>query len=412
MEISNGGCKKIFLILVSAFLFLTSAAVFAQENAITGVNVYFFWGDGCPHCEEEKVFFNELKIKYQGIKIYDFEVWRNSHNRQLLSEVGEKLNFNVQGVPFTVVGNKYFSGWREGITDKSIKQVIESYLKTNCPDLVGWILTSEEQGGTASDSCGCEPEQNSSLPQEIKLPIFGQVSLKNISLPILTVIFGALDGFNPCAMWVLLFLITLLLGLKDKKKMLILGSAFIVTSALVYFLFMAAWLNLILFLGFILWIRIIIGLIAIIGGGYSLKEYRDNKEGVCKIAGDEKKQKIIANLKKITQEPKFWLALLGIIVLAFAINLIELVCSAGLPAVYTQILTLNNLSWWQYYGYILVYVFFFMLDDLIVFFVAMATLRIVGMTAKYTRFSHLIGGIIMVIIGLLLIFKPGWLMFG
>jgi hypothetical protein len=106
------------------------------------------------------------------------------------------------------------------------------------------------------------------------------------------------------------------------------------------------------------------------------------------------------------------LALSGIIVLAFAVNLIELVCSVGLPAVYTQILTLNNLSWWQYYGYILAYIFFFMLDDLIVFFVAMATLRIVGMTTKYTRFSHLIGGIIMVIIGLLLIFKPGWLMLG
>lgn len=223
---------------------------------------------------------------------------------------------------------------------------------------------------------------------------------------------GALDGFNPCAMWTLLFLISLLLGMKDKKRMWILGATFIVASASVYFMFMAAWLNLILFLGLVIWVRIIIGLIAMIGGGYSLKEFIFNKNSGCKITGNEKRQKVFDKMRLAIQQNSLWLALGGIILLAFAVNLVELICSAGLPAVYTQILALNQMNNWQYYLYILLYILFFMIDDLLLFFVAMFTLQMTGITTKYARFSRLIGGLIMLAIGLMLIFKPGWLMFG
>lgn len=256
-----------------------------------------------------------------------------------------------------------------------------------------------------------EPPE-STIPSTITVPVFGEIKTKNLSLPLFTILLGALDGFNPCAMWTLLFLISLLLGMKDRKRMWILGSAFIVASASVYFLFMAAWLNLLLFIGFILWIRVIVGLVALAGGGYNLKEYFTNKEAGCKVTGTEKRQRVFEQLKKITQQKSFYLALGGIIILAFAVNLVELICSAGLPVVFTQVLALSNLAKWQYYAYMLLYIFIFMLDDLFVFFAAMLTLQMTGVTTKYTRLSHLIGGILMLIIGLLLIFKPEWLMFG
>jgi hypothetical protein len=148
------------------------------------------------------------------------------------------------------------------------------------------------------------------------------------------------------------------------------------------------------------------------GGVYNLREYFINKESGCKVTGDEKRQRVFEKLKAITQKQQFWLALGGIIILAGAVNLVELICSAGLPVVFTQILALSNLAKWQYYLYMLLYIFIFMLDDLIVFIVAMVTLKMTGITTKYTRLSHLIGGILMLIIGLLLIFKPEWLMFG
>ncbi|MGB6882259.1 MAG: hypothetical protein WBD86_03140 [Microgenomates group bacterium] len=248
--------------------------------------------------------------------------------------------------------------------------------------------------------------------ESLTLPIIGTIQTANLSLPLLSVVIGLLDGFNPCAMWTLFFLISLLLSMKDKRRMWILGTVFIITSAFVYFLFLSAWLNFFLILGFLFWIRIIIGLVALGAGIYNLRDYYVNREGACKVTGSEKRRKTFDKLKSIAHERKFILALGGIILLAFAVNLIELVCSAGLPAIYTQILSLNTLSTWQYYSYILIYIFFFMLDDLFVFAVAMITLHAIGIQSKYARFSRLIGGILMLIIGALLLFKPEFLMFG
>jgi hypothetical protein len=200
--------------------------------------------------------------------------------------------------------------------------------------------------------------------------------------------------------------------MQDRKRMWILGSAFIFTSGLVYFLFLSAWLNLFLFIGLITWVRVAIGLVALGGGSYYLYDFVKNKSGGCEVIGDERRQQVFERLKGITQRKEFLLALGGIVILAFAVNLIELVCSAGLPAVYTQVLTLSKLTTWQYFLYLLLYIFVFMLDDLFIFVTAMITLQATGIQSKYSRFSRLIGGILMIIIGILLLFKPELLMFG
>jgi hypothetical protein len=200
--------------------------------------------------------------------------------------------------------------------------------------------------------------------------------------------------------------------MEDRKKMWALGSIFIFSSGMVYFLFMTAWLNLFIFIGFIIWVRIIIGLLALGAGAYNFKEYINNRWGTCKITGAERKQRTMDRIKDIVRNQSFWLALGGIIILAFAVNLIELLCSLGLPVIYTEILTLTPIPAWQYYLYLLLYIFIFMLDDMVVFAVAMITLQLVGGTTKYKQWSDLIGGLIMLIIGVLLIFKPEMLMFG
>jgi len=401
----------IFLLFVFAFT-LSGQSVLAQASP--AVNVYFFWGDGCPHCAKEEIFLEILEEKYSKIKVYDFEVWKSAPNRNLLAEVGKKLNTEVSGVPFTVVGNQYFVGYfNDQTTGKEIENAALDCLANQCSDIVAPLA-----GITPPENI--EKSQNnsqSSIPQNIRekiinLPFLGEIDAMNFSLPILTIIMGALDGFNPCAMWTLLFLISLLLGMNDRKKMWILGTTFIVASASVYFVFMAAWLNLILFIGVVFWVRILIGLVALAGGGYNLKEYFTTPEAVCKVTDTDKRQKFFERLKNIAHHPSFLLAFGGIILLAFAVNLVELICSAGLPAVYTQILALNDLTKLQYYFYILFYIFIFMLDDLLVFFAAMITLRMTGITTKYSHWSHLIGGVLMIIIGLLLIFKPELLMLG
>jgi glutaredoxin len=401
--------KKITQILLPLFLFIgLFSFVPIDTHAASELNIYLFWGNGCPHCEKEKKFFAEILPNYPSVKLSTYEVYYNHSNVELMQKTANELGISAGGVPFLIIGNKEYVGYAEGTTDKEVESRIKYCLENNCPDSVSAIVnpTNIVSQNTAKN------ENNSNKEKKIiNLPIIGEIDALDFSLPLLTIFMGALDGFNPCAMWTLLFLISLLLGLKNRRRMWVLGTAFIIASALVYFLFMAAWLQLILFLGFIAWVRTAIGLLAVVGGGYNLRSYVKEKGG-CKVTGNEKRQLVFAKMKAIAQQNSLWLALGGIILLAFAVNLVELVCSAGFPAVFTQVLSLSGLSTWQYYAYIILYIFFFMLDDMIIFAIAMFTLEIAGISTKYGKWSKLIGGILMLIIGLLLIFKPELLMFG
>lgn len=240
--------KKLAGVCLAILLILSIVKpVFAQEKQ---ANIYFFWGEGCPHCAHEKPFLEKLEQTYPGTKVYDYEIWTNSDNRTLLIEISSKLNVNVSGVPFTVVGDQYFAGWfNEETTGRDIENALVCALRDGCRDIVAEIM-SAKQAQQPDEACGCEQTKQSLIPSEIYLPVIGKINPRNFSLPALTIILGGLDGFNPCAMWTLLFLISLLLGMEDKKRRWILGIAFIMTSAFVYFLFMTAWLNLLLFFWF------------------------------------------------------------------------------------------------------------------------------------------------------------------
>jgi hypothetical protein len=406
--------------------FLLATTIFtpianAQEQI---VSAYLFYGEGCPHCEQERGYISEVLIpKYPNLKVYEYEVYYNSTNAKLMGDAAQKIGVVAQGVPFLIIGDQSFVGFGPTISPQQIEKRIDQCLSEGCLDSVAKLAgVSEAYSDNASEITSAEKETEEQTVQEVNmdnqdneniitLPIIGAINTKSFSLPVLTVVMGALDGFNPCALWTLLFLISLLLGMENRKRMWLLGSVFIVASAAVYFLFMSAWLNIMLFLGFIVWVRVGIGLVALAGGGYSIKEFFTNKHNVCPTGNDPKRKKTFEKLKQLVAQQNLWIALGGIVALAFVVNLVELVCSAGLPAVFTQILALNNLSAWQYYGYIALYIFFFMLDDLFVFFAAMITLRMAGITTKYTRASRLVGGAIMIIIGILLIVKPEWLMF-
>lgn len=401
--------KKNFFRLIGGvglfFFFSYYAFSLAQESF--SVTLYFFYGDSCPHCAKEEIFLKKLQEKYPSLEIKRFEVWYNSDNRKLLTRAAEILNAQVSGVPFTVIGNWFKVGYLDDeTTGKEIEEQIKNCLKVSCPDSLKLLNQNEGKKDKKVDLV-----LPSSLPEKISLPFLGEIKTKDLSLPFLTAVFGLADGFNPCAMWTLIFLIGLLLEMKDKKRMFLLGSAFILASGVVYFIFMAAWLNLFLFLGLIFWVRVLIGLVAVGGGVWSLKDFFTKPQAVCSTADSERKKTTFEKLKLAVRKESFWLALGGIILLAASVNLVELMCSAGLPAVYTQILSLNRLPLLSYYGYLLLYILFYMLDDMIVFGGAVLTFQLSGLSSKYSRWSRLVGGIILLILGMLLIFKPEWLMF-
>jgi hypothetical protein len=401
--------KGITIILL--FFCLASAILFSWPQNIQAanqVNLYFFRGEGCPHCAKEEVFLEGLKSKYPGLNIRDFEVWHSSDNGKLMAEFGKTLDIKVSGVPLTVIGDKYVIGYLDDeTTGVQIENLVKQATDSGCQDIGAQILGEEQK--TTGEKC---EEDKSKIPETIKVPLIGEINVRKMSLPALTVVFGLLDGFNPCSMWALIFLVSLLISFGDRKRLLILGSAFIITSAFSYFLFMSAWLNLFLFMGLIVWVRIIIGLVAIGSAYYNLKEYATNKDASCKVSKSETTKSFLKKLKESVNHEKLLLALIGVVLLAFSVNIIELICSIGFPAIYTQVLALSYLPKWQYYGYISGYVFFYDLDEIIVLVMAFFTFKIAAASGKFTRWSQLIGGILMLILGLLLIFKHQWLMFG
>ncbi len=394
--------KKVFLSTILFSLFFIPTLALANEPVV----IYIFESETCPHCAKEKVFLEKLKQEMGSqIEIKEFEISKNPENIKLIKQIAQTLGINISGIPFTMIGNEYFIGYHsDETTGQRIRELVDHFSKTSYTDPIAPLIVKEIPQEDPN-----KISQN--IPEKMTLPFIGEIDTKNISLPLLTVVIAGIDGFNPCAMWVLIFLISLLLGMKDKKRMWILGTAFIVASAFVYFLFLSAWLNLFLFLGFVFWVRVVIGLVAIFSGTLYLKKYFTDKADVCEVSESPRQKKIFDKLKDISQQKQFWLALGGIILLAFAVNLVELICSAGLPAVYTNVLSLSDLSGLQHYSYLLLYILIFMLDDLIVFFVAMFTLRTLAFTKKYSQFSALVGGVLITIVGLLLLFKPEWLMF-
>jgi hypothetical protein len=386
----------------------------APVRADGGTDIYLFWRQGCPHCEREIAFLRQLAAGNPAIRVHYFDIGSDVASRTLLARTGELLAADISSVPFTVVGDEVFAGYlNDATTGEVIRRRALYCLARPCPDSVKPLLSTDSSGPVpvAKESARAPPPK-SEIPASMILPLVGEIATKNLSLPMLTIVLAALDGFNPCAMWTLMLLLGLLIGMQDKRRRWILGSAFIVASAAVYFLFMAAWLNLFLFLGMLLWVRLAIGVVAIAGGGYYLRTYLLKRDDVCAVTAPVRRRRVFDRLRQMSQQEQYWLALAGIVLLAFAVNLVELLCSAGIPAVYPRVLTLSDVPVWQYYLYLLLYIVVFMLDDLIVFFTVMKTLEVTGLSTRYARVSHLLGGIVLVILGALLLLRPEWLMFG
>jgi len=379
--------KKILRILtIIGFLgFVLVNPIKAKDESI---QLDLFYGNGCPHCALEREFLKEIKQKYQEkIVINEYEIYYNKENAGIFNQEINKFKIETAGVPILIIKDDYVLGYRNNeTTGVEIERKIVNYLnEENIPE--------NEESPTY-------------------LNIFSKkIDLKTVSLPIATILIAFVDGFNPCAMWILIFLITMLINMKDKKKLYILGSTFVFVSGFMYFIFLSAWFNFFKFIGYVYWIKVIIGIVAIISGILHIKNGLFSK-GECKATNENQREKIIEKIKKTLNKKNLFLSLLGIVGLAVSVNLVEIVCSAGLPAVYTNLLSTTKLSIFEYYFYLLLYVLIFMLDDLLIFIIAIKTFEITGISKKYTKFSGIVGGVIIFIIGIILIIKPELLMFG
>ncbi|MDD2209394.1 MAG: hypothetical protein PHI75_03640 [Bacilli bacterium] len=374
----------------------------AEEAIIYDVNLYFFSTPGCGHCAKLKTYLNDKIEEMDNLHITEFDT-SISENMDLLQETASVFEASVTA-PFTVVGGKYFIGFSDSIKAQ-LNRVLERYSENEHVDIMAKIINGIEIE---------ESDFDTTSDFEYDIPWIGTVDVRDISLGVLAIVLGFLDGINPCAMWVLLFLITLVLGSKSKKRIWAIGGAFLLTSGIFYFLMMTAWIETVQLLVNYVVFQYIVGALALVAGGFNLYSFikaQIKKEDGCKVTNVSTKQKLIDKVKKIAAASSLPLALLGVVGLAIIVNVIELACSTGFPFMFTQILALNGYTGATAIGLILLYTLFFLIDDLIVFGIAVVTLKVSPLSSKIGKYAHLIGGLIMLIIGILMIFAPEILRF-
>ncbi len=368
----------ISLIILGIVIGFTSQGTSSTDE---GFEVHFFHIPSCSHCEKQEPFNEKLANTYPAIQIIEHDATTPAGSA-LLSEKLAELGIEDEPVfPITIFGNQVFGGWEsEETTGRAIEEALQQCLAGDCPPPTG-----EEPG------------------DGIVLPIIGEFVPGDYSLPALAVILGFVDGFNPCAMWVLVYLISLIATLRDRKRIWLIVGSFVLASGVLYFLFMTAWLNAFLFIGYVRPVTTVIGLVALGGGILQIRGFIETKGAiVCEVTDEESRKKTMTRIQRIVSSPITLGAVMGIIALAFLVNSIEFVCSAAIPAIFTHVLSLASLTTFQYYGYILLYVVFFMLDDLIIFSTAAFALTS-SLGDRYAKYSRPIGATILIILGVLLL---------
>lgn len=391
--------KYVILIFILGLLISPFLASVKAENEI---NIHFFHSSICTSCQDMEDYLLTLEEDYDNINIIYYEKG-DSVNDDLLYEVAEA--FDIAGLmPTVVIGGLAFSGHNSQV-EADIESTIIRYSTDNYVDVVEKILNGETLLVTDFDVL----ERDT-----LNLPVIGEVAIEDVSLMVGAIVLGFIDGLNPCAMWVLLFLITMLISMKDRKRMWIIGITFLASSAFVYMIIMFLYLGMTKeFLSSTSWFRIAIGIFAVGFGGYNISKFikTRNQDVGCEVTTQKSRSKIIEKIKAITKKQNLLIALVGVVILAATVNLIELACSAGLPLLFSSILAYNDVSMGLSFLYVGVYILFFLIDDIIIFTIAMVTMKVTGISNKYSRYSSIIGGVLMVLIGILLIFFPKIIMF-
>ena len=379
---SAAGMRAIVTGIVVLSVLFTAAA--AEPP---GPDIEMFTREGCPYCAAALAFLEDLGRRRPELRIEVRDVQEDPRAFEQLVALGKRHGVEHLGVPAFHVRGRLVIGFAG---PESTGADLEALLET-----------------PPSGAAGAPPGPPAG--ETVEVPFVGRVSARDLGLPAFTIVLGLLDGFNPCAMWVLLFVLSLLVNLHDRVKMAVIGGTFVLVSGLVYFAFMAAWLNLFLLAGVSRGTEVVLGLIAGLVGALNVKDFLAAGRGPSLAIPAAAKPGIYARVRAVVTAEHPAAALGGVIVLAVLVNVVELLCTAGFPAVYTRILTLRELPVWQYYGYLALYNLAYVLDDGLMLTLAVVTLSRHKLQERAGRWLKLVSGAVMLGLGAVLIGRPAWL---
>ena len=351
-------------------------------------------GRGARTAPKKRFSWTGSKKKYPTLEVKEFEVWYDKKNAAFFSQVIRAAHVQHAGVPTTVIGKKLFIGYNEQ-TEKAIEKAVAECVKQGCADALAFNRPSAQHAQEGQ--------------KVVKVPLLGELDPAKVSLPLLTVVIGALDSFNPCAFFVLLFLLSMLIHVHSRKKMFFIGGIFVFFSAFIYFLFMAAWLNIFLIIGQLAAITVTAGLVALVVAGINIKDFFFFKKGISLMIPEKAKPKLFERMRNLLKSSSLTTTIAGTVVLAVFANAYELLCTAGFPMVYTRALTLHKLTTLQYYMYLVFYNIVYVIPLTIIVLVITISLGARKLSEWQGRQLKLLSGLMMFFLGLILLVNPALL---
>lgn len=355
------------------------------------IHLYFFWSEHCPHCQEARPFIEALPDQYSWLKIHAFNLSGNEDNSILYQQMAAELGEEAISVPAFLFCGAMITGYGGPANTGA-------FLTENLERCYQSVLQSEE----ASTAENVEI----SNPTSLKIPLLGEFDPQSLSLPVLTVVLAGMDSFNPCAFFVLLFLLSLLVHARSRARMLAIGVTFVLLSGLIYFMFMATWLNIFMFIGQMQWITLATGLLALVVALINIKDYFWFRKGVSLSISDQAKPHLFQRMRGLVNADSLPNMMIGTVVLAVMANLYELLCTAGFPMVFTRILTLHELAPTNYYAYLAFYNLIYIIPLMIIVIIFAVTLGARKLSETQGRNLKLLSGLMMLGLGLILLFAP------
>lgn len=371
--------------------------------------VEVFVRENCGHCQAEELFLNQLLLERSDLEVHFHDVGI-AENKDLLLELAE-LEGLTKNTPITLIGDNVITGFN-GAKETYILDLLDTLDKSESRTIHDFLAQGGSTKVTGDDAgtCSLDDLESCSEPTEEHVPLLGNVDLQTYPLWGMAVVLGFLDGFNPCAMWVLISFLVILTHVGDRKRMWQIAGLFILAEALMYYLILNVWLTTWDFIGLDNFITPLVGVIAVGAGVFFLWEW-GKSDGSCQVTDVRTRSRIKKKINKFATAEMTLATILGILGLAFSVNIIEFACSAGYPQTFTKALELNHLGWFQTQLITLAYIFFYMVDDLIVFGIALWGIEHLGLVGRYSRLTNFIGGVLMIALGCILLFEPGWLVF-
>lgn len=348
------------------------------------VRLFFFWSHSCPHCLQAKPFVETLIQQYPWLVLHSYDLMDNPKNINTYLQMAGQLGIEARSVPGFVFCGQMMTGF--------------DAIATTGRELEDRLVSCHENTRSTERKRGDSHEK-------IKLPFLGEINSQDFSLPVFTLIIASIDAFNPCAFFVLFFLLSLIVNHRNRLRIAVIGGTFVLFSGLMYFLFMAAWLNIFLFTRQLAYITTAAGFVAIIIGLINIKDYFFNR-GFSLSIPESAKPQLFQRMRKIVQAGRWPVMLTATVILAIVANSYELLCTAGLPMIYTRVLTFSELGIGQYYFYLILYNIVYIIPLLIIVAFFTFTMGSKKISEQQGRMLKLLSGIMMLGLGGILFHAP------